>query len=387
MNLHLPTLLLLQSNDLIARAIADPQHLLNKPHIQDYGGITGTFAVVFLQLIHAVAGFVHNYGFAIMLSAVLVRLALLPLTRQQIRGMKVMQVLQPVMKAIQAFWPTKQDQGAKTMELYQKYKINPLAGCLPLFIQLPVLFGVYQALYDPSFAGKNFLGIQLLFPVNVASARNMGHGADLHDVIDVTVAATSLQGQFWHIPTNIPLLGGQIWYWPALALVALYIITSLWMQKLMKKVNQPDKSFEEAFMAEMKLKDLPPDPNQDMANQMQKTMGLMNFMIIILAFIFSAGALLYYIVQNCVMMLEYTFLPRGMELALDPKELKTFIKQPPVTPSGPAAAQDRKEDAPPKRIAEEERLAETSEEDRDGGDGPGTSGGPLKPRPRKRRKR
>jgi YidC/Oxa1 family membrane protein insertase len=385
MNLHFPTLLLLQSNDLIARAVEGNAKIA--PHIQDYKGITGTFAVIFLQLIHALAGFVHDYGLAIMFSAILVRVALLPLTRQQIRGMKVMQVLQPVMKGIQAYWPNKQDQGAKTMELYQKYKINPLAGCLPLFVQLPVLFGVYQALYDPSFAGKHFLGIQLLFPVNVASARNMGHGADLHDVIDVTVATLGIQQQFWHVPAKIPLLGGQIWYWPALALVALYIITSLLMQRMMKRVNQPDKRFEEAFLAELKLKDLPPDPNQDMANQMQRTMGLMNIMIIILAFIFSAGALLYYIVQNCWMMLEYYLLPRGLDFALDPKELKSFIKQNPVVPAGPAAAQDRKEDAPKKRIEEEERLVQTSEEDRDGGDGPDSNGGAVKPRPRKRRKR
>jgi YidC/Oxa1 family membrane protein insertase len=386
MSTYFPTLLLLQSNDLIARAVEGTAKII--PQVKDYTGITGTFAVIFLQLIHAVAGFVGDYGLAIMLSALLIRLALLPLTRQQIRGMKVMQVLQPVMKGIQAYWPDKQDQGAKTMELYQKYKINPLAGCLPLFIQLPVLFGVYQALYDPSFAGKRFLGIQLLFPVNVASARNMGHGADLHDVIDVTVAQLGLQHQFWHVPANFPLIGGQIWYWPALALVALYIITSLLMQRLMKKVNQPDNAFEERFLTEMKLKDLPPDPNQDMANQMQKTMGMMNFMIIILAFIFSAGALLYYIVQNCVMMLEYTFLPRGMELALDPKELKTFIKQSPVRPGGPAAALDRKEDAPKKRIEAEERMAQTSEEDRDGGpDDRQGADNPPGPRPRKRRKR
>jgi YidC/Oxa1 family membrane protein insertase len=291
------------------------------------------------------------------------------------------------MKAIQAYWPNKQDQGAKTMELYSKYKINPLAGCLPLFIQLPVLFGVYQALYDPSFAGKSFLGIQLLFPVNVGSARNLGHGADLHDVIDVTVAQLHLQHQFWHIPASWPLIGGQIWYWPALALVVLYVVSSLLMQRLMRQANQPDKAFEEAFKAEMKLPEQPADPSQDMAAQMQKQMQFMNLMIIFLAFIFSAGALLYYIVQNCVMMLEYTFLPRGLELALDPKELKTFIKQAPVVPAGPGAALDRKEDAPPKRIAEEERLAQENEEDRDGGPDDAAGGNPLRPRPRKRRKR
>ncbi len=86
------------------------------------------------------------------------RLLLLVLTRQQIHGMKTMQMLQPVMKEIQRFYPDRNDQSAKTMELYTQYKINPLSGCLPMFIQLPIMFGVYRALYDASFAGKDFLG-------------------------------------------------------------------------------------------------------------------------------------------------------------------------------------------------------------------------------------
>jgi membrane protein insertase Oxa1/YidC/SpoIIIJ len=250
-----------------------------------------------------------------------------------------------------------------------------------MFIQLPVLFGVYQALYDPSFAGKSLMGLQLLFPVNLAAARNLGHGADLHDVIDVTVATLHLQKWLWHVPASIPVIGGQIWYLPALGLVVLYIASSLGMQRYMKKINAPDKSFEEAFLAEMKIKELPPDPGQDMANQMQRQMGIMNVMIILFAFIFSTGALLYYIVQNCVMMLEYTFIPRGMRLALDPKELKAFIKQPPP-PIGQPVSREEPKPAPRPAVVDE-----PSEEDgEDGPDGDG-SNAVLKPRPRKRRKR
>ena len=67
-----------------------------------------------------------------------------------------------------------------------------------------------------------------------------------------------------------------------------------------------------------------------MAQQMQRQMGMMNFMIIIFAFIFSAGALLYFVMQNILMVLEYTFLPRGMNLALDPKEMKAFVRRSPA---------------------------------------------------------
>jgi YidC/Oxa1 family membrane protein insertase len=397
-------LLLLQSNSMVSKAVDGTGQI--QPHLTDYTGITGFFGAIFLQIIQALAAFLSApglhlepvaYGLAILLSAVAIRISLLPLTRQQIQGMKAMQMLQPVMKAIQTTYPNKNDQSAKTMELYQKYKINPLAGCLPMLIQLPILFGVYRALYDPSFAGKSFLGIQLLFPVNVSSARNLGQGADLHDVIDVTVAKLQLQHQLWHLPQKLPLLGGAYIYWPALVLVVFYVASSLLMQWKMKQVNAPNHEFERAFKAEMKLKEPPADAAQDFSSQMQKQMGMMNFMIFFFAFIFSAGALLYYIVQNCLMFLEYTFLSRGGQLALDPKELRAFIHQaPPPSWQPPAGAKEE-----PKALPKVEKgaangkldagapsgSAQSSEEDGDDGpEGSAASAG-LKPRPRKRRKR
>jgi YidC/Oxa1 family membrane protein insertase len=388
-------LLWLQSNSLVSQAV---QGITTIPqHYKDHPGVTDVIAAFFLNLIIVLASFVHDYGLAIMLSAVLLRIMLLPLTRQQIQGMKAMQMLQPVMKAIQAYYPDKNDQSAKTMELYQKFKINPLAGCLPMFIQLPILFGVYRALYDPSFSGKSFLGIQLLFPVNVTSARNLGVGADLRDVIDVTVAQQHMQHLLWHVPDRLPLIGGAYLYWPALALVVLYVASNQLMQWKMRKVNAPNKDFEQAFLAEMKLKDPPSDPSQDFANQMQRQMGVMNLMIVIMAFIFSAGALLYYIIQNCLMFLEYTFLPRGMQLALDPKELRAFIKSAPPRPGAPVEANSRpSSEGSPKTAADNGKLdiralagsaAIPSEEDGDDEPDGSASSGSLKPRPRKRRKR
>ena len=131
--------LLLQSNQAIADAVSNGGL---EPDLTAYSGITGIFAQFFLVAITMIGGVVNNYGFAIILTAILVRLMLLPLTRQQIIGMKSMQMLQPVMKELQRYYPNKQDQSAKTMELYSKFKINPLSGCLPMVVQLPILFGV-----------------------------------------------------------------------------------------------------------------------------------------------------------------------------------------------------------------------------------------------------
>jgi len=339
---------------------------------------------------------VKDYGLAIILTAILVRLMLLPLTLKQVTGMRMMQMLQPVMKEIQKHYPNKQDQSAKTMELYSKYKINPLSGCLPMVIQLPILFGVYRALYDPSFAGKDFLGIQLLFPVNVTSGRSFGMGPELKDIVDVTIHQLDLMGSIVQIPEAIPLVGGGFWYMPALILVVFYVASSILMQRVMRKVNAPDPEFVEEFTEVMKSRkgqdDKPQEP--DLAAQMQKQMGIMNFVIIIFAFIFSAGALLYFIIQNMLMMLEYSLIPKlapqGPEL--DARELRRFIRTAPVQPQQPGAAPAPQKaaalEAKPAAAGADDTTDQTSQEDasRDGAEDSTAPDGLRRPR-KKRRKR
>lgn len=390
-------LFLLQSNEAIARAVSGANGL--KPNLEEYTGITGFFGQFFLILISMFGGFVHNYGLAIILTAIVVRLLLLPLTRMQIRGMRMMQQLQPVMKKIQLFYPNKQDQSAKTMELYSRFKINPLAGCLPMLIQLPILFGVYRALYDPSFAGKDFLGIQLLFPVNVTSGRSFGLGPELKDLIDVTVAKLDLMGQIVRLPEGIPLIGGSFWYLPALALVVLYVASSLLMQRVMRRVNAPDPEFAREFEEVMKTRKPAAGGKQepDLAQQMQRQMGIMNFVIIIFAFIFSAGALLYFVIQNVLMMLEYQLIPRYFNaggVQLNARELKDFIRQPPPPANAPKAPprSGGQPQAPQSEIrrdgdeADIEDLEETTQEDAERSAEADSSGAPRRPR-KKRRKR
>lgn len=94
--------------------------------------------------------FVQNYGLSIILFTVFVKVLLLPLTIKQTKSTKAMQDIQPKVKEIQEKYkdkPEKQQQ--EMMKLYQEAKINPLAGCLPLLIQMPILFGLYAVLRDP----------------------------------------------------------------------------------------------------------------------------------------------------------------------------------------------------------------------------------------------
>jgi YidC/Oxa1 family membrane protein insertase len=93
---------------------------------------------------------IPNYGIAIILLTILVRLILLPLGIKQVRSMHAMQAVQPKVKAIQAKYKNdKQKAQAEIMKVYQEHGVNPLGGCLPLLLQMPVLICLYAVLRFP----------------------------------------------------------------------------------------------------------------------------------------------------------------------------------------------------------------------------------------------
>lgn len=91
----------------------------------------------------------HNLGVAILLMTVVVMGLMLPLTAKQVRSMVAMQRLQPEIKRIQQqYKDDRQAQSEAIMKFYQENQINPLSGCLPLVVQLPVYFALYRTLRD-----------------------------------------------------------------------------------------------------------------------------------------------------------------------------------------------------------------------------------------------
>jgi len=113
-------------------------------------------------LVHLTGAKSYSYFFAILLISLLVKLALTPLSNAQYASMKAMQTLQPKVKALQEkFKGDKEAQGRKVMELYKEHGVNPAAGCLPLLVQLPILYGLYYMirLYQYQFQKGDFLWI------------------------------------------------------------------------------------------------------------------------------------------------------------------------------------------------------------------------------------
>ena len=112
--------------------------------------VTGVLTNIIEQL-HALTG---SYGLAIILLTFIIRLVILPLTASQTRAMKKMQVLQPEIKKLQKKYRNDPERlNRETMELWRKHNINPLAGCLPMLIQLPILFAFFAALREFDFQG------------------------------------------------------------------------------------------------------------------------------------------------------------------------------------------------------------------------------------------
>lgn len=107
-----------------------------------------------------------QYGLSILVVTIIIRFLVLPLTLKQYRSSKAMQAIQPEMKKIKDKYkddPKKQQE--ETMKLFQKNGVNPLAGCLPLLVQMPILIALYNAIVrNGEISQHTFLWMQLGTP-------------------------------------------------------------------------------------------------------------------------------------------------------------------------------------------------------------------------------
>src|SRR5215471_14009331 len=87
-----------------------------------------------------------SLALSIIVLTLIVRLAMFPLTLKQLRSTKATQAIQPLMADIRKKYPDQREQYAQMQRLYKEYNISPVAGCLPLLIQLPILYGMYGAM-------------------------------------------------------------------------------------------------------------------------------------------------------------------------------------------------------------------------------------------------
>jgi YidC/Oxa1 family membrane protein insertase len=160
----------------------------------------------FLRLLHTIVG---NWGVAIIVFSILMKLAFYPLTRTQTKQMRQMQLLQPKLNELKVKYKNDaQKLNTETMQLYKLYKINPASGCLPLLIQMPVFWALYAVLR------------------NAIEMRGAALGLWLNDL-------SQPDALFGHLPQGLPMVGGA-----AIGLVPLLMGASSIVQTLMTSTDK-----------------------------------------------------------------------------------------------------------------------------------------------------
>ena len=113
----------------------------------DFGSWLKWLAIPLLTVLKFFNQYIHNYGISIILLTILIKIIFWPLGNKSYESMKEMQKLQPKMQELrEKYKGDKQRLSQETMAVYKAHKVNPLGGCLPMLIQIPVFFGLYKAL-------------------------------------------------------------------------------------------------------------------------------------------------------------------------------------------------------------------------------------------------
>ncbi len=232
---------------------------------------------------------VGNFGIAILIVTVLVKALFFPLANKSYASMAKMKAVQPEMTMIrERYADDKQKQQQAMMELYKKEKINPIAGCLPIAIQIPVFFSLYKVLF---------------ITIEMRHAPFYGWIKDL-SAPDPTNIFT-LFGLIPFDPGTLPLIGAYM----HLGIWAAIMGVTMWVQ--------------------MKLNPPPPDPAQQM---------IFNWMPLIFTFMlasFPAGLVIYWAWNNTLSVLQQSVIMHrnGAKIELWDNLKRTFAK---VKPNQPA---------------------------------------------------
>ena len=187
-------------------------------------------------------------GLGIIAFTIIFKTVVMPLTVKALRSSKAMQELQPKIKELQKkHGNDRQRLSQETMALYQRYQVNPMAGCLPMLIQLPIFLGLYQAIYRLSSSGTGHWSEGFLWLPSLA------------------------QPDPWHVL-------------PIMAAVFQFVQT-----QMMRPAHQPKSS----------------DPQQAMMNTM---MNIMPLTVIFFGWNFAAGPVLYWATQSIYSVIQQWFI-------------------------------------------------------------------------------
>ena len=215
-------------------------------------------------------GMVPNLGVSIILLTIVVMLALFPLTAKQAKSMMAMQRAQPEIKKLQAKYKgDRQKLNEEMMKFYQENKINPLAGCLPLLVQMPIFFALFRVMREPYKHVPTSSSLYAAFCTNKAGHVVPQTACGMHGLpnplyflgLDLSQSATGVTGGF------LDAL-------PYFILVGLVILTGF-LQARQNRRNSPN-----------------------MTNQMAMITNILPIAFGVFSLQFPAGLVLYFLVSN-----------------------------------------------------------------------------------------
>ncbi len=148
----------------------------NQEEVMQFG-FWGVISVVLLKSMKFFYGIIPSYGVAIILITVCIKILFWPIQAKSIKSMKAMQKFQPLINKLkEKYKDDPQKLNAETMKLYKEHKINPVSGCLPMVVQIPVLFAFYRMLASSiELRGQSFLWIHdLSAPDTIFTVAGLG---------------------------------------------------------------------------------------------------------------------------------------------------------------------------------------------------------------------
>ena len=144
-------------------------------------------ALTFFYLMTQKAGY-PSYGLAIILLTVAIKLLMYPLTVKQVKSMKAGQEMQPKVKALQEkYKDNKERLQTEIASLYKENKVNPLSGCLPLIVQMPILMGIFFAIKEYTYQGPT----GFLWIANLQQGTSLTDPSDPYFIIPLLCALTT----------------------------------------------------------------------------------------------------------------------------------------------------------------------------------------------------
>ncbi|MEX1995543.1 MAG: YidC/Oxa1 family membrane protein insertase, partial [Candidatus Saccharimonadales bacterium] len=247
----------------------------------------------------------HNFGLAIIVFTILIRLLMWPLVKKQLHHAKAMRELQPEMKKIKkAAKGNRQEQSRLTMELYKERQINPFASLGVVLLQLPVFIGLYYAVRRIIERPEQIVHFSYPLVQDLSWLKSLAGNIDQFDstlfgLVDLTRTA----------------IGSKGLYWPALILVGLSAIIQYYQSKQLMPAPKDAKSLRAILSSAGKGKAAEQEEVQAAVGR--STLILIPFLVFIFGLNFPAALPLYWLMSSLVAFIQQTRILRKDTLEVE----------------------------------------------------------------------